>query len=117
MHCTRLQNFVIYSLATACLAVTSLAADPVDPTVGEWKTFGNGPSHTGYYPANIGNVSIAAGWTKSFGVTINQVAVSGNKIFLTTNPYFANNTYAAALSTADGSELWRYPLPQAYSLN
>ena len=32
-------------------------ADPVDPTIGEWKTFGNGPSHTGFYPTSIGSAT------------------------------------------------------------
>ncbi|MEY2546177.1 MAG: large repetitive protein, partial [Verrucomicrobiota bacterium] len=112
----RLRRFIIHFVAVAALAAR-LAADPADPTVGEWKTFGNGPSHTGFYPTNIGTAPITPGWSKSLGLAINQVAVSGNQIFLTTNVYFGNTTYAASLSTADGSEIWRYPLPQAYSVN
>ncbi len=109
-----------------CIIVPSLiigatlrtdAADPADPTIGAWKTFGNGPSHTGYYPTAIGNVPIVAGWSKTLGVAINQVAVFEDKIYLTTNTYFGATTYAAALSATDGSELWRYPMPEAYSLN
>lgn len=111
-----LRSALLFCFAVYALSLTK-AADPADPTIGEWKTFGNGPSHTGFYPASIGTAGISAAWSKTLGVAINQVAISGDKIFLTTNAYFGSTTYAAALSIADGSELWRYPMPQAFSLN
>jgi outer membrane protein assembly factor BamB len=112
-----LLNYAIVLCLSVGASYQTKAADPADPTIGEWKTFGNGPSHTGFYPAAFGSASIVAGWSKTLGAPLNQVAVSGNTIYLTTNPYFGPGTFAAALRITDGTELWRYPLPQAYSLN
>ena len=106
-------------LLLAAVAFTPIAAiaAPGDPTVGEWATFGNGPSHSGYYPATLGSGAVTPGWSKSFPTAINQVAVSGDRVFLTTTGYFSGTMYAAALDKSNGTEIWRYPLASAYSIN
>jgi hypothetical protein len=87
------------------------------PTIGSWETFGNGPSHAGYYPATIGAGAFTAGWSRTFTVPINQVAVAGGRVFYTTNGYFTEGMHAGALSEATGALLWQYPLPVSYSVN
>src|SRR5206468_3304807 len=42
---------------------------------GDWPTFGNGPSHTGYWPGLIGTNLFVASWSNSFPTSINPIAV------------------------------------------
>ena len=102
---------VLTSIVSVCAAVAA------DPGTGEWTMFGNGPGHTGYYPKTIGVEPFAAGWSKTFTTSINQVAVSGDTIYATTNGYFNGGMRALAMKVSDGSEKWSYPLADAYSVN
>jgi outer membrane protein assembly factor BamB len=101
-------------LASISLPLTTQAADP---GVGEWTTFGNGPSHSGFYPKTIGSASFTPGWNKTFSVPINPVAVSGDTIYATTNGYFTGGMRAFAMNATDGTEKWSYPLADAFSVN
>ena len=111
------------SLLTLALAVVSTfgffkaGSRAADPGVGEWTTFGNGPSHSGYYPKTIGGGTFTASWSKIFPTQVNPPTVSGTTIYLTTNGYFNAGMRAFALSATDGQELWSHPLADAYSVN
>lgn len=114
------------AFAAFCLAflvllprISSRAGDS-DPSVGRWISVGNGPAHSGYYPATLGNGPAVAGWTRSFaGQPLNQVAVSDGRVFVTANgnsdrnnlppPLPSPTPFALALDAATGAELWRYP--------
>src|SRR4030095_2561011 len=91
--------------------------DASDPGVGEWTTFGNGPSRSGYYPKTIGDNAFTAGWSKSFSTLVNAAAVSGTTVYLTTDGQLFSGMRAFALNAADGEELWSYPLANASSVN
>ncbi len=87
------------------------------PTTGRWETFGNGPEHTGFYPATLGPNSFTDSWSRNFTVPINPVAVSGGRVFYTTNGYFTSGMQAGALDENTGETLWTYALANAYSIN
>jgi outer membrane protein assembly factor BamB len=119
-----LRNLAPRALLVSLVAAVSIlltkqlvAADPGDPTVGRWTQSGNGPGHTGFYPATLGQVPIVLGWTKSFdGLPINQVVISDGRVLVTSTGYTAkgdgaSNPFAAALDSATGNELWRNPGP------
>lgn len=112
-------GFGILALATVNSAVLDERAPSAtaDPSTGEWSTFGNGPSHTGFYPATVGNATPVAGWVKAFTKRLNPVVISGGKVFLTTSGYYEAGMFAAALDILDGSELWQTPLPAVYAIN
>lgn len=97
------------------VASTALAAEPIEPTIGRWTSVGNGPSHSGFYAATLGNGPMTPGWSKSFGRNINPVAVSDGRVFVTaTNMPVRQDTgssFAVALSSSSGQELWRHALP------
>lgn len=93
------------------------ASKPTDPVSGQWTTLGNGAGHTGFYPWTIGNAPISAGWSKTVGAGLNQVAVSGNQVFVTAGPYFSGSMFAASLDITTGKELWRYPMASTFSIN
>lgn len=105
----------VRSLAAALVVVLSLcpkvltAADSVEPGAGNWMMFGNGPTHSGFYPTTLGDVPVTEGWSKTYPAGINQVAVVGQRVFLTTSRYF-KEAFAAALDTETGAEVWHYPL-------
>jgi hypothetical protein len=82
----------------------------------EWKTFGNGPSHTGYFPDVLSLAQFASGWTASPGQNIHQVAVSGGRVFATPQQYFGQ-AWLAAFDETDGSPLWSYAFNSCYSIN
>jgi outer membrane protein assembly factor BamB len=110
---------MVYVRIVAALVglLLSIGARAADPGVGEWTTIGNGPTHTGFYPKTIGSAPFLADWTKTFPTQVNQVAVSGDTIYATTNGYFSSGMRAFALSVADGSQKWSFPLADAYSVN
>ena len=124
MNFSQFKTFGLSSrLAAIILATTGLlisspvqAADS-DPSVGSWQTFGNGPSHTGYYPATLGPNNFVASWSDEFTVPINQVVVAGGRVYYTTNGYFTDGMHAGALDATTGALLWQYPLPTGYSVN
>ncbi len=89
---------------------------------GDWPTFGNGPSHTGYYPGIIGSNVFVASWTNSFPLAINPIAVAGGKVYATLptfSSYDQNPFYLAALDTQTGQQVWRYDFANnnAYAMN
>jgi hypothetical protein len=104
-------------VAVLIALIFSTAARAANSGAGEWTTFGNDPTHSGYYPKTIGSAPFVANWTKGFSTRVNQVAVSGESIYATTNGYFDSGMRAFALSVADGSEKWSFPLADAYSVN
>jgi hypothetical protein len=106
--------FALFWLAVIGFSGVASAAGP---SVGSWETFGNGPSHSGYYPANIGPNNIVASWSVEFTVPINQVVVADGRVFYTTNGYFTDGMHAGALEASSGKVLWQYPLASAYSVN
>ncbi|MEY2529510.1 MAG: large repetitive protein, partial [Verrucomicrobiota bacterium] len=99
------------------LARGARAADPTQPTTGRWTSFGNGPAHSGFYPATIGAATPVPGWTKSYSPTaINQVVISDGRVFVSSNgtndytyPYPQANPFILALDETTGAELWRVP--------
>jgi uncharacterized repeat protein (TIGR01451 family) len=85
-------------------------------TGGDWPTFGNGPSHTGYYPAMLGGATLVAGWSTNFGGALNQVAVGGGKVYVTPINYF-NDSFVIALDSASGQLVWQDSFPPVFSVN
>jgi hypothetical protein len=104
---------VLWLVAIGCSGVAKAG----DPTVGSWETFGNGPSHTGYYPATLGPNNFVADWGVDFTVPINQAVVADGRVYYTTNGYFTAGMHAGALNASTGELLWQYPLATAYSVN
>jgi Tol biopolymer transport system component len=107
-----LRAFVfLISLSTAGLIC---AADSIEPIAGRWTSVGNGPSHSGFYPATLGNGPITPGWSKAFGREINPVAVSDGRVFVTATNFPVRvdtvNSFAVALDSSSGQELWRQVL-------
>ena len=84
---------------------------------GEWHTFGNGPSHSGYFPGFFGTEPQSKlRWSVDFGGTPNQVAVADGRVYVT--PYVRfSGTYAVALDELSGTELWRRDFDDAHSIN
>jgi uncharacterized repeat protein (TIGR01451 family) len=85
-------------------------------TGGDWPTFGNGPSHTGYYPAMLGGATLVAGWSTNFGVPVNQVAVGGGNVYVTPVTYFGES-FVTALDVASGQPVWQDNFPPVFSVN
>ncbi len=78
----------------------------------DWPTFGNGPSHTGYQPINLANVTFQAGWARS-AMGLTQVAVSNGRVFSS----IGSPTALSVLESSTGTELWRKTFTSASSLN
>lgn len=83
---------------------------------GDWTTFGNGPSHTGYYPGLLGGAPLVAGWTRNFGVALNQVAVGGGNVFVTPVTYFAASNLTV-LDVFTGMPVWAHSFGNVFSIN
>jgi uncharacterized repeat protein (TIGR01451 family) len=83
---------------------------------GDWPTFGNGPSHTGYYPGMLGGATFVAGWSTNFGIALNQVAIGGGSVYVT--PNVTNGPgYLAAMDAASGQPVWQTNFNSAWSIN
>jgi hypothetical protein len=116
-------NFVgplVRAVVLLLLASVRIEAGLPGPTAGAWTTFGNGPTHSGFYPATIGDVPISEGWTKSFPTAINQVAVLDGHVFVTstgTGWVGGPEMLAASLDVDTGSEIWRSSLQYPSSVS
>lgn len=106
-------------LCAALLICSSRAranAQSIEPVAGSWSGFGNGPTHSGFYPATIGEFSVSQSWIKTFPTLMNQVAVAHGRVYLTTDARgqpVGPDIYAAALDAATGEEKWRYVLSRS----
>ena len=83
---------------------------------GDWPTFGNGPSHTGYYPGVLGGAALVPAWSKDFSSALNQVAVGGGNVYITLVTYFGS-TYLTALDAVSGQQIWQHNFNTAFSIN
>lgn len=86
----------------AATATVTIAVAPRHLTGGDWPTLGGGPSHTGYYPGALAGAILAPGWSTNLGVTLNQVAVGGGKIYST------RYNWVQALDAVSGQTAWQY---------
>ncbi|MDZ4289432.1 MAG: Ig-like domain-containing protein, partial [Prosthecobacter sp.] len=82
-----------------------------------WTQFGNGPDHSGRYPALLGSQLWVQHWMYSYPATLNPVAVGGGRVYVTPTGTVANQTYVAALNQTTGGELWRAQMPATTRLN
>jgi hypothetical protein len=84
----------------------------------DWKTFGNGPSHTGYFPDVLLGGSFSAGWAATLGAgqSLQQVAVEGGRVFATPWQYFSQ-AWLKGVDESSGAVLWTYPFSSCYSIN
>ncbi len=80
--------------------------------VGDWPTYGNGPSHTNYISGNLGTkLTSEIRWSFSsnsgcFSPRPGQAVVGIGLVFVSgTN---CSNTYVAALDEDTGNEVWRH---------
>lgn len=83
---------------------------------GNWPTYGNGPSHSGYFPGYLSANIFSQKWVKTVTGTLNQVAVGGGKIFITPYQYFGT-AFLTALDEETGDLCWRYDFASCYSIN
>lgn len=83
---------------------------------GDWPTFGNGPSHTGYYPAMLGGSQLVASWSTNFGIALNQVATGAGNVYVTPITYFSATNFTA-LNAASGQPVWQTGFVNVFSIN
>ena len=81
---------------------------------GDWPTLGNGPAHTGFYPASLGGKSFVANWTAAFPNALNPVAIMGGKVFVSAIYY--DQPYISAIDLATGLLTWRRRFAAAHSI-
>ena len=105
-----------YGSATSSIATLAVVGSISGLNGGDWPTFGNGPSHTGYYPASLGGATLTPLWSTNFGLALNQVAVGGGKVYLTPVTYFGQ-TFLTALDAASGNLQWQVNFASAFSIN
>jgi len=83
---------------------------------GDWPTFGNGPSHTGYYPGMLGGASLIPAWSTNYGNALNQVAVGGGNVYITPVTYFGAS-YVEAREAVSGRLVWHDDFGSLFSIN
>ena len=130
---------MLYICIASLFAPLALASDPSDtdrPSLGEasaglhlgswtsgsttlradWKTFGNGPTHAGYFPDVVHSAPFTAGWTATLNGNLQQVAVAEGRVFVTPNQYFGS-AWLTALDESTGSQQWSYAFNNCFSIN
>lgn len=84
-------------------------------TGGNWPMMGNGPAHTGFYPANLNGQSFTPNWTLTFNQGLNQVSIANGQVFVTPSIYF-NETHVSAVDLHVGTVTWKKSFETAFSL-
>jgi hypothetical protein len=121
----RFASFVI--CATLVSAANPARAGTVQTVIGpwtsqtsdlrsDWKTFGNGPSHTGYWPEALAQCQFVPDWTATLSENLQQVAVGRGRVFVTPQQYFTQ-AWLTALDENTGAVLWNYAFNNCYSIN
>ncbi|MEM8679636.1 MAG: PQQ-binding-like beta-propeller repeat protein, partial [Planctomycetota bacterium] len=83
---------------------------------GDWHTFGNGPSHAGYFAGHFGEEPEAAlRWRAPLGTGLSQVSVADGRVYATRDSI--GDRYAVALDEETGDELWRESFGQRDSIS
>jgi len=86
-------------------------------TGGDWTTFGNGPSHTGYYPGALAGAMFLASWTSSnYFPAPNPVVAVGSNVYFTLSDY-SSNSMVAALNASNGQPVWQQHFTSSWSVN
>ena len=84
---------------------------------GNWSTFGNGPSHTGYFAGDVGETpTTSLLWSSNLESSLNQVVVADGVVYATNDRYFGAS-YLTALNSATGAQLWNYAFNTAFSVD
>ena len=118
---------LVIALLTATPGLAQIGSDQVVVRIGPWtsgasvdtsawKTFGNGPAHTGAYLGVYGEGSTELLWSNTYSQEIQQVAVKDGIVYATPWQYFSS-AWLQALDASDGSQLWKYDFNQCYSVN
>lgn len=89
-------------------------SEPDLSLVGDWTSYGGGPSHTGNIPGTVGNnVKSETRWTFDLGTAcrclvydLNQIATGEGIVFATSYAQYYN--YLIAIDAKTGELLWRY---------
>src|SRR4026207_829437 len=56
---------------------------------GEWPTYGNGPTHAGYFPGTLNGLPFIQKWKASMpNFNVSQAAVGGGRVFITVGWYY-----------------------------
>lgn len=111
---TIIDDYGLTSTATVTITVS-----PQTFAGGDWTTFGNGPSHTGYYPATLGGAVFLPAWSTNLGEALNHAAVAAGRLYVThVTPvtYFGAN-FVASLDALTGQPLWQDTLDCDFSIN
>jgi uncharacterized repeat protein (TIGR01451 family) len=107
---------VIDSYGMSSTATVTITASSQPFAGGDWTTFGNGSSHTGYYPASLSGAVFLPVWSTNLGENLNQAAVGAGRVYVTPVTYFGP-TFVAALDALTGRPLWQDTFNSAFSIN
>jgi len=112
----RLTSVLVLVFVAAQFMGLCLAAAP--SLIGEWRTFGNGMAHTGYFPGRMSDSRLVLAWEKTLdtSVDLQQVAVGQGRVYV--SPYrYPTVTDLWALDEQTGEQVWNRKLPEASSIN
>ena len=86
------------------------------PLAGNWSMFGNGPSHSGYFPGTLGSTTFTPRWRTTIGGNLQQVAVGSGRVYATPYQCFGA-AYLTAVNEYSGQVAWSYNFSSCYSVN
>lgn len=108
-----MKHLLTFAATVVSLALPFSFAQAQSPEMGSWQTFGNGPTHSGYYPASLGPAPFVASWERTFENGINPVAVYGPHVFYTSPGTQIPGKHFGCLDEATGEEVWGDTLPNS----
>ncbi|HEY5912741.1 MAG TPA: PQQ-binding-like beta-propeller repeat protein [Verrucomicrobiae bacterium] len=84
---------------------------------GDWPTYGNGQAHSGYFPGTVNGLPFVYKWKAPMPNShINQAAIGGGRVFVTTGWYYGAMSLIA-LDAGTGQPLWTNYLGNPYAIN
>ncbi|HTL55819.1 MAG TPA: PQQ-binding-like beta-propeller repeat protein [Candidatus Limnocylindrales bacterium] len=85
--------------------------------VGDWSTYGGGPTHSGYFPGSLNGSSLVLKWTAPMpNFNILQPVTGGGRVFVSVGWYFGAMSLRA-LDANTGQSLWSNELGSAQAIN
>jgi len=84
---------------------------------GEWPTYGNGPTHAGYFPGTLNGLPFIQKWKAPMpNFNVSQAAVGGGRVFVTVGWYYGPMSLRV-LDASTGQPLWVNNFANAFAIN
>src|ERR1044071_5971522 len=108
---------LVFVLLLATLAAPRCRGAVSANLPGDWPTYGNGPTHSGYFPGTLNGLPFVFKWKTTLPhYAVSQAAIGNGQAFVCVGYYYSAMS-VRAFDVSNGQQLWNTPFASAYALD